>query len=87
MGDDPSIPELLIHLDCKPETALKRVMQRGRTSEKNALNLNYLRALKKTYEEFLGKMRQSGSRVLRLDWERFMSMDEVLRRVRPLISN
>ncbi len=86
MGEDPGIPELIIHLDCKPETALKRVKQRGRSSEKTALDLDYLRALQKSYEEFLKEMQKSGTKILRLDWERFMPTAEVLRRVRPLLS-
>jgi deoxyadenosine/deoxycytidine kinase len=85
MGDDPAIPELLIYLDCKPETAFKRMRRRGRSSEKNAVDLDYLKALSRAYEDFLQEMQASRVQVLRLDWEKFIPISEVARAVRRLI--
>jgi deoxyadenosine/deoxycytidine kinase len=82
MGEDPSLPELLLYLDCKPETAFRRMRTRGRKSEKSAVDLNYLKALRKAYEMFLKEMEASGVEVLRLKWEKFMPISEVLRQVR-----
>ena len=73
-------PQLLIYLDCKPETAISRIGVRGRNMEKS-IDLDYLRALKANYEQFISEMEQAGVRILRLDWESFRPISEVARLV------
>lgn len=73
-------PQLMIYLDCQPETAIKRIKSRGRVMEQ-AVNIDYLRALKENYEEFIGEMEQAGVRILRIGWEEFMPISEVVRLV------
>ena len=73
-------PQILIYLDCKPETAMKRISMRGRDMEKT-ISLDYLRYLQKNYEQFINEMEGAGVRILRLDWEQFPSMSEVVRMV------
>jgi len=86
MGDDTAVPELLVYLDCKPETAFRRMKRRGRASEKNAVDLNYLRALSQAYEAFLVEMQAGGAKVLRLDWEKFWPVAKVAGKVRQLLA-
>ena len=73
-------PQILIYLDCKPETAIKHIGSRGRSMEQT-IELDYLRYLKSNYEQFIGEMEQAGVRILRLDWETFKPISEVARLV------
>jgi deoxyadenosine/deoxycytidine kinase len=73
-------PQLLIYLDVRPETAIKRIASRGRDMEKT-ISLEYLRFLQKNYEQFIGEMEGAGVRILRLNWEQFPPMSEVVRMV------
>ncbi len=70
-------PQIMLYLDCDPETAMKRIHSRGREMEKT-IELEYLRMLKENYEQFIGEMEGAGVRVLRLDWESFMDTDKVV---------
>jgi deoxyadenosine/deoxycytidine kinase len=70
-------PQLLIYLDCSPETAMARIRSRGRGMEKT-IDLVYLKALKDNYEQFIAEMEQAGVRILRLDWESFRPISEVV---------
>ncbi|MBI5631105.1 MAG: deoxynucleoside kinase [Elusimicrobia bacterium] len=73
-------PQLLIYLECDPQTAMERIRMRGRSMERT-INLDYLRALHENYEQFIGEMEQAGVRVLRLKWQPFKPIAEVVRLV------
>jgi deoxyadenosine/deoxycytidine kinase len=73
-------PQLLIYLDVQPETAIKRINSRGRVMEQ-AVTLEYLRMLKTNYEQFIGEMEGAGVRILRIKWESFQPVSEVVRLV------
>jgi deoxyadenosine/deoxycytidine kinase len=73
-------PQILIYLDCSPETAIKRISSRGRVME-SAVSLDYLRMLKANYDQFVGEMEQAGVRILRIKWETFQPVSEVVRLV------
>lgn len=73
-------PQLLIYLDCRPETALERIGKRGRFMEKT-IALDYLKALQENYNQFLTEMEQAGVRILRIKWEDFLPISEVARLV------
>ena len=73
-------PQLLIYLDCRPETAIERIKQRGRVMEQG-ITLDYLKYLQQNYNEFLDEMEGAGVRVLRLNWEKFHQIQEVVRLV------
>lgn len=73
-------PQLLIYLDCRPETAIGRIKSRGRGMEQG-ISLEYLRMLKKNYEQFITEMEQAGVRILRIAWEEFRPISEVVRLV------
>jgi deoxyadenosine/deoxycytidine kinase len=70
-------PQILLYLDCSPETAYQRIQMRGRSMEKT-IELDYLRMLKDNYEEFISEMEDAGVRVLRLDWEEFVPVEKVV---------
>jgi len=88
---EPVFPELLIHLDCAPETALARIKRRGRPMERG-ITLDYLTALRDAYLAFLEEMRGYGVAVLRADWEEFMPLARLVelvakhRLARPAVS-
>jgi len=77
---EPLFPELLIHLDCKPETALARIHRRGRPMEQG-ITLEYLTSLRAAYAEFLDEMKKYGVGVLRVDWEEFMPLADLVKEV------
>ncbi len=73
-------PQLLIYLDVQPETAFKRINSRGRVMEQT-IPLDYLQMLKRNYDQFVEEMEQAGVRVLRIKWESFQPISEVVRLV------
>ncbi len=73
-------PQLMIYLDVRPETALERIGWRGRQMERG-ITLEYLRALQTNYNQFLDEMEGAGVRILRINWENFMPISEVVRLV------
>src|SRR3989338_6033974 len=73
-------PQLLIYLDCRPETAIERIRLRGRDMEKT-ITPDYLKALQKNYYQFLDEMEQAGVRILRINWESFPPIEEIVRQV------
>ncbi|MBI4677100.1 MAG: deoxynucleoside kinase [Elusimicrobia bacterium] len=73
-------PQLLIYLDCNPETAIERIHRRGRVMEQT-ISLEYLTMLRDNYEQFVTEMEQAGVRILRLNWEKFPAISEVVRLV------
>lgn len=74
---EPLFPELLIHLDCAPETALARIRRRGRPMEQG-ITLDYLTALRSAYCEFLEEMKGFGVTVLRVEWDEFLPLSTLL---------
>jgi len=77
---DMVFPQLLIYLDCSVDTALARIKKRGRPMEAG-LSREYLTDLRNNYEQFINEMEQSGVRILRLGWEHFQPISEVVRLV------
>ncbi len=63
-----------------PEVAIERIHSRGRVMEQT-IDLGYLRALRDNYEAFIEEMQQAGVRILRLKWEPFQPISEVVRLV------
>lgn len=73
-------PQLLIFLDCRVETAMERIKDRGRDMEKS-ITPEYLRHLQENYYQFAEEMETAGVRILRLNWETFQPISEVVRLV------
>ena len=45
------------------------------------ISMDYLRMLKSNYDQFVGEMEQAGVRILRIKWESFQPISEVVRLV------
>ncbi len=71
-------PQILVYIQCSPETALERIKARGRPMEKT-ITLEYLKYLQSNYDQFVAEMEQAGVRILRLNWEKFLPISEVIR--------
>lgn len=75
-------PDLIIHLDVEPETALQRIHKRGRECEAN-IPIEYLKSLKDGYDDWLNGGLAGRIPVLKLDWNNPCSIDEVIERIKP----
>lgn len=64
-SSDVPKPDIIVYLDCTPETAWKRILARSNPAEKKGYNLQYLKDLSKAYEKSLAK-----SKVLRINWNK-----------------
>ncbi|PIS47556.1 MAG: deoxynucleoside kinase [Elusimicrobia bacterium CG08_land_8_20_14_0_20_51_18] len=73
-------PQLLIYLDCSVETSINRIKMRGREMEKT-ITADYLKHLQENYYQFVEEMEDAGVRVLRLNWENYQPISEVVRLV------
>ena len=72
-------PNLLIYLRVEPETSLQRIAKRGRNAE-SGITLDYMQKLHDGYESFIEEMSRY-TRVLTLDWNQFLELDEVVDRI------
>jgi deoxyadenosine/deoxycytidine kinase len=77
---EPMFPEMLVYLNCKPETAMARIRRRGRAMEQG-VQLDYLKALQDAYLEFLDEMKGLGVRIVMVDWEEFMPLSSLVERI------
>jgi deoxyadenosine kinase len=77
-------PTIIVYLDVKPETALRRISERGRQMEKN-VTIIYLRNLRNGYEEFMKAIAGSVS-VIRIDWNEYGDTDTVAKAIIQKIS-
>lgn len=68
-------PNLIIYLDVSPERSLERIHMRGREVE-NGISLEYLQALYRGYEEFIGDISRMVP-VVRVDYDRFATAEEM----------
>jgi deoxyadenosine/deoxycytidine kinase len=59
---------------------MERIKMRGREMEKS-ITKDYLKALQENYYQFIEEMEDAGVRILRLDWETFKPINEVVRLV------
>ena len=72
-------PDLLLYLRVEPETSLERIAERGRKAE-SGITLEYMQKLHDGYESFIEEMSRY-TRVLTLDWNQFLEIDEVVDRI------
>ena len=80
--DGKSTPDVIIHLDVTPETSLERIRARGRESEQQLSDeewLGYLTRLKAAYDEQV-----LGDNVLVVPWDEIGDVTEVLERAREM---
>jgi len=76
-------PDIIIYLDVEPEEALRRVKNRSRNCESN-LPLEYLRKLKKGYEEWLDDVR-GRIPIIHLDWNTFQDIDYIRSKIQEAL--
>lgn len=72
-------PDVIVYLRCDPETAARRIAARARTAERE-IPMGYLQQLHAGYEAFAAEMKHRTA-VVELDWEQFVSVEEVAARV------
>jgi deoxyadenosine kinase len=68
-------PNLIIYLDVTPERSFERIRARARGVE-TGISLDYLRALYRGYEEFIGSISRVVP-VVRVDYDRFATAEEM----------
>ena len=73
-------PQLMIFLDCRVETSIARIKSRGRKMERD-ISADYLKSLQENYYQFIEEMEDAGVRILRLNWESYQPISEVVRLV------
>lgn len=61
-------PDVIVYLDVTPETAMERVNKRARASESGGIPVEYLRALRDGYEDWIATGIDGRIPVLRVDW-------------------
>lgn len=78
-------PDLIIYLDVKPEIALRRIKNRNRDCEKN-ITLEYITSLHKGYENWIKDI-ETKIPVLRIPWDPFIPIDEVVESINCILKN
>ncbi len=77
------LPDVLIQLDVDHETILRRIQERGRTSERT-IDPNYVKRLADLFSEWVASV-EGQTHVIRLDWNAFRPIDDVVRNVEQLL--
>ncbi len=77
-------PDIIIYLDVEPEEALRRVQLRSRDCE-NSISLEYLKDLKKGYEDWLIDI---GNRIpiIKLDWNDLSNCNISINKIKQVIN-
>jgi len=76
-------PDVIIYLDVEPEEALMRVKTRSRDCETD-LPIEYLRKLKKGYEEWLDDLR-GRIPIIHLNWNTFQDTDYIVSKIQEAL--
>ena len=76
-------PDVIVYLDVEPEEALMRVKTRSRDCETD-LPIEYLRKLKKGYEEWLDDLR-GRIPIIHLDWNTFQDTDYIVSKIQEAL--
>lgn len=71
------VPHITMYLNASPETCLNRIHSRGRDCEKG-IPKPYLAGLDMLYQKLLIDLENRGSKIVRLDWEVFMSVFDIV---------
>ena len=76
-------PDIIVYLDVEPEIALQRIINRSRDCE-TGITLEYLRSLKKGYEDWLNDV-SDRIQVIKVDWNEFESTDDIVEKIKDKI--
>ena len=78
-----ALHELFIFLDCPPEVAMKRTLERGRSSE-TGLELDYFEDIHEAYMTFIHQMSKHAT-VVSVDWKEFHPVSKVFNRALDML--
>ena len=78
-------PDILIYLRVNPKTCLERIRERARKAE-TAITLDYMENLNQGYEYFIDEMTRY-TRVLTLDWNQYLEVEEVVQRISEMTAD
>ena len=69
----------IIYLECSVEESIRRIKRRNRDCEKE-ISVEYITALKKSYDDFI-KFISKSIPVIKVNWEEFKSADEIAKKI------
>lgn len=74
-------PDVILYLVVSPETAMQRMLDRGRPSEKIGVSLDYLRSLEEHYERWFERMIRPprALNIVKVPWENFNDTESMVR--------
>ena len=74
-------PDVVLYLVVRPETAMQRMLDRGRPSEKIGVSLDYLRSLEEHYERWFERMIRPprALNIVKVPWENFNDTESMVR--------
>ena len=75
------VPNVVVYLDVTPETAMDRISQRGRACERG-VTLDYINNLNVAYESVLKSMDAMNIPVVKVDWNQYGSIDQIVNLVK-----
>jgi deoxyadenosine/deoxycytidine kinase len=70
-------PKMVVWLEARPETCLSRIDNRNRGCE-SGISLDYLYALRDSYDPILAEFRKLGTEVIICDWDTIKPPEYVL---------
>ena len=73
-------PHVCIFLEADPARSLERIRTRGRPFEQD-IPLAYLQGLQERHAELMVDMKRRGSNVVRIDWNEFKPVEEVVQMI------
>jgi len=75
------VPHVVLYLDVSPEECFRRVRTVRQRNCEAEIPLDYFAGLSECYNEFLSKMKNEGSNVVRVDWNSFGRTSDIIERI------
>jgi deoxyadenosine kinase len=75
-------PDLIIHLDVRPEIALERINKRSRSAE-STIELSYLQKLHCGYQQFIDEISRYVD-IMVVDYNEYKELDYILQHISPI---
>jgi len=74
-------PHKMIFLQVTPEECYRRIKEVRRRQCESEIPLEYLKGLNNLYQELNREMRELGTDVIEVDWEKYGDVDEIMKRL------
>jgi deoxyadenosine/deoxycytidine kinase len=71
------VPQVVIWLEASPEVCLDRIYERDRSCE-SGITVQYLHALRDSYNTILRELEQKGSYIMRYDWNKIPPAEKIV---------